>query len=70
MASTGGDGRVYFEHQCVIDDPFWAELGEPVDFRPFRPGYRWLPYRGERYRPLGSTDHRELWDLRKELLPS
>jgi hypothetical protein len=64
---AGGDKLLGLH--CVIDDELWTDFGRPGDVRPFRSGYRWDPYRGEEYRPLGSQDHQELWKLREQLLP-
>jgi hypothetical protein len=34
----------------VVSDALHERLGTPASFEPFAPGYRWIPYRGERYR--------------------
>ena len=66
----GEDGsHLVMRLSCVIDEALFEELGRPTNMRPFRPGYYWNPYRGESYRPLGSIDQPELWQLRAELLP-
>jgi hypothetical protein len=35
----------------VLADSLWEELGRPERFARFAPGYRWMPYEGERYEP-------------------
>lgn len=62
-------GQRYLSVDCVIDEALWEELGKPSGISIFKPGYRWHPYGGETYRPLGSGGQPELWSLRKELLP-
>ncbi|MBE8524059.1 hypothetical protein ILP97_42400 [Amycolatopsis sp. H6(2020)] len=34
----------------VVSEHIWATTGERTEFSDFAPGYRWIPYRGERYR--------------------
>ena len=69
FVSTLATGERRLSLSCVTDSALWEELGRPMDFTPFRPGYVWRPYGGESYRPLGSNDHPELWRLRNELFP-
>lgn len=33
----------------VVSDDIWATVGKPAAFGAFAPGYRWVPYNGERY---------------------
>ena len=59
----------WLQLECIMDERRWEEIGRPKGTVPFRPGYRWRPYSGEHYRPLGSSDHPELLALEKELFP-
>ncbi len=67
--STLPDGARSLEVECTPDDALRAALGGPKFLHPFRPGYRWRPYRGEWYEPPGSNDPPELMRPRRELLP-
>ena len=67
---VGSDGSRSCSSTCVLNNTLVQTLGPLRSFKPFRPGYVWNEYRGENYWPLGSQDHRELWALYKELLPS
>src|SRR4029434_1043865 len=62
------DGSRLLNLECVVDDALYKSLGSPRFYRPFRDGYWWNPYRGESYRPLYSTDQKELNDLCRRLL--
>ncbi len=42
------DGSI---HGLVLSEALHAELGLGDDYVTFRPGYRWVPYRGEKPRP-------------------
>jgi hypothetical protein len=53
----------------VVDAQLFAEIGEPAGWKPFREGHWWVPYHGELYRPLGSSDHPELMKLQQQLFP-
>jgi hypothetical protein len=64
------DGRKYLPLQCVLEETLFNELGRPDGCSLFRPGYRWRPYRGEEYQPLGSNDFPELLRLQQRLFPS
>lgn len=35
----------------VVSEDIWFAAGRRSDFSDFAPGYRWIPYRGERYAP-------------------
>jgi hypothetical protein len=50
----------------VLAEAIWRSLGTSPLFRPFSPGYVWLPYEGEVYKPL--TTAPELKDKLNELL--
>ena len=57
------------EIECVMDDALYRQLGSPAWCFPFRQGYWWTRYRGERYLPLGSNDQPALDNLRSSLFP-
>jgi hypothetical protein len=63
------DGRSSFDLQCVLDDELYRQLGSPVGYVPFRDGYWWKRYMGERYLPLYSNDQQRLNDLCRTLFP-
>jgi hypothetical protein len=63
-------GERHLDLDCVMDDALYQELGAPRYYTQFRPGYWWHPYRGERYRPLHSSDQHDLNRLCLELFPS
>jgi hypothetical protein len=35
----------------VVSEDIWAAAGRRLEFSDFAPGYRWIPYHGERYTP-------------------
>ncbi|WP_328451612.1 MULTISPECIES: hypothetical protein [unclassified Amycolatopsis] len=35
----------------VVSEDIWFATGRRSDFSDFAPGYRWIPYHGERYAP-------------------
>ncbi|HZS49097.1 MAG TPA: hypothetical protein VFC63_28780 [Blastocatellia bacterium] len=55
--------------KCAVDEQLYRELGSPISFYPFREGYWWNRYQGERYMPLYSQDHGELNELCRDLFP-
>jgi hypothetical protein len=69
--AEGDQGALDFE--CVVDDGVWARLGQPSDWRPFRPGYwttiSWDLWRGRQWLGLlGGGRHPELLGLCREVL--
>jgi hypothetical protein len=56
-------GECRLEIECVVDDALYRQLGSPNFCFPFRDGYWWTRYRGERYLPLHSNDQRALDEL-------
>lgn len=66
--TTGPDGFRTTRLDCILHDTLAQELGPLRFFRQFRPGYVWNDYSGVDYRPLGSNDNEQLWQLKKELL--
>jgi hypothetical protein len=50
----------------VLAETVWRSLGASPLFRPFSPGYVWLPYEGEVYKPL--TVSPDLKDKLNQLL--
>jgi len=60
-------GEYRFEVECVVDDALYKELGSPQFCFPFRPGYWWTRYSGERYSPLHSNDQPGLNELCRSL---
>jgi hypothetical protein len=55
--------------ECVVDEALFKQLGSPNFFFPFRKGYLWNRYRGERYEPLHSNDQERLNELCRTLFP-
>lgn len=39
----------------VLAEEVWKQMGCPVGFRSFNPGYLWKPYQGEVYSPLRAS---------------
>jgi hypothetical protein len=35
-------------HGLVVQEPMWEGAGRPEGWEPFRPGYYWAPYEGEK----------------------
>ena len=64
---TYPDGSRGMYETCVMHDSVYDRLGAITGFQSFRPGYVWRPYLGERYEPVGSNDHPELFELMREL---
>ena len=62
-------GECRLEIECVVDDALYRQLGSPKFCVPFRQGYWWTRYQGERYLPLGSNDQPALNELRLSLFP-
>lgn len=57
----------YLPLECVLDNSLHDELGQPVGFFRFRPGYVWKTYSGEVFYALGSSDFPELDRLKQAL---
>ncbi|QDT95993.1 hypothetical protein [Gimesia aquarii] len=55
--------------ECVLSETLYEKLGKPKNMDEFKPDYYWTGYRGEEYRPLWSSDQRQLWDLYRECFP-
>jgi len=62
-------GRARLDLQCVLDDALYRQLGSPEGCVPFRDGYWWRRYLGERYLPLLSNDQNQLNELCRALFP-
>jgi hypothetical protein len=62
-------GQCRLDLECVLDDALYRELGSPAWFFPFRQGYWWNRYGGEKYKPLYSNDQAALNDLCRSLFP-
>jgi hypothetical protein len=65
----GTPGECRFEIDCAFDDSMFRQLGSPQFCFPFRDGYWWTRYRGERYMPLYSSDQTGLNELCGSLFP-
>jgi hypothetical protein len=63
------DGRSHLDLQCVLHDELYRQLGSPVGCVPFRDGYWWRRYGGERYHPLLSNDQQRFNELCRALFP-
>jgi hypothetical protein len=63
------EGEKWLAWECVVDEATWKQLGSPKYFAHFRPGYLWNGWRGERYMPMQSSDHPEIKQLYREVLP-
>jgi len=62
-------GECLLEIQCALDESLYRQLGSPQSCFPFRPGYWWTRYFGERYLPLYGADQTHLNDLCRSLFP-
>jgi len=62
-------GQRHFEIECVVDEELYRQLGSPRFCYPFRAGYWWTRYHGERYHPLFSNDQKNLNTLCQSLFP-
>jgi hypothetical protein len=62
-------GECRLEIECVLDDALYRQMGSPKFCYPFRDGYWWTRYRGERYLPLHSKDQPALNELCLGLFP-
>ena len=62
-------GECRLEIECVLDDALYRQLGSPKFCYPFRDGYWWTRYSGERYLPLHSKDQPALNELCLWLFP-
>ena len=69
VARTGKDDECRFEIECVVDESLYRQLGSPQFCYPFRDGYFWTRYRGERYMPLYSNDQNKLNAICRSLFP-
>lgn len=58
-----------FEIECAVDESLYRQLGSPQFCYPFRNGYWWTRYHGERYMPLYSGDQSDLNALCRSLFP-
>jgi hypothetical protein len=65
----GTPGECRIELDCAFDDSLYKYLGSPQFCFPFRDGYWWTRYRGERYVPLYSGDQTGLNELCRSLFP-
>jgi hypothetical protein len=54
---------------CALDDSLYKQLGSPQFCFPFREGYWWTRYSGEKYVPLYSGDQNGLNELCRSLFP-
>ena len=61
-------GQCRLDVECVMDELLYRNLGSPQFCFPFRDGFWWTRYRGEKYLPLHSNDQSGLNDLCKSLL--
>src|SRR6185295_14258104 len=50
------NGQRRFDLECAVSQDLYEELGSPSFCHPFRDGYWWTRYMGERYQPLYSSD--------------
>lgn len=66
---TEMDNGYRLDIQCVIDEPLYRQLGSPLFCYPFRDGYWWTRYSGEKYSPLYSRDQEALNALCRSLFP-
>lgn len=55
--------------ECAMDESLYRQLGSPQFCFPFRVGYWWTRYRGEKYTPLYSNDQGALNELCRSLFP-
>lgn len=69
LEPLGDTGETRLELECVFTEARYEQLGKPNYCKAFRPGYVWTGYRGEVYRPLWSSDQKELTDLYREYFP-
>jgi hypothetical protein len=64
-----GKDECRLEIECVVDESRYRQLGSPQFCYPFRDGYFWTRYHGERYMPLYSNDQNELNAICRSLFP-
>lgn len=69
MEACGNSDECRLTIECVFTEALYEQLGKPNYCKEFRPGYIWTGYRGEVYRPLESSDQKELTDLYREYFP-
>ncbi|MBN70862.1 MULTISPECIES: hypothetical protein [Gimesia] len=69
LEPLGDPGESRLGLECVFTEARYEQLGRPKYCKAFRPGYVWTGYRGEVYRPLWSSDQKELTDLYREYFP-
>lgn len=62
-------GECRLEIECVLDDALYRQLGSRMWCFPFREGYWWNRYQGEKYVPLYSNDQGSLNELCRFLFP-
>jgi hypothetical protein len=62
-------GECHFEIECAVDESLYRQLGSPQFCYPFRDGYWWTRYHGERYMPLYSGDQDALNSVCRSLFP-
>jgi hypothetical protein len=67
---TCADGTRQLWETCVMQTAVFDRLGSPEGYKPFRPGYVWRPYHGERYYPVGSNDYPTMFELERALFPA
>ncbi|QDT81120.1 hypothetical protein Mal35_45980 [Gimesia maris] len=66
---SGNSEECRLSIECVFTEALYQQLGKPKYCKAFRPGYVWTEYRGEIYRPLESSDQKELTELYREYFP-
>ena len=62
-------GQCRMAIECVMDESLYRQIGSPQFCFPFRDGYWWTRYRGEKYAPLYSKDQPVLNELCRSLFP-
>jgi hypothetical protein len=62
-------GKCRLEVECAVVDEVYKELGSPEFCFPFRQGYWWTRYYGEKYSPLSASDQKDLNDRCRSLFP-
>lgn len=62
-------GESHLEIEGVFHDSLYKQLGSPSFCHPFRDGYWWNRYSGERYLPLWGNDQSSLVSLHRSLFP-
>ncbi len=69
FVETTLQGDKYTNLECVLEEKLYQQIGRPMSFVQFRPGYWWHQFSGTRYQPLWAQDQPSLRDICRRLFP-